>query len=87
MACGTPVISSNASSLPEVVGEAGILVEPRDTKGFATAISRLLQDESLRCELSGKGLEQAAKFTWERAARETLTVYEHVNQRVSAHSN
>jgi glycosyltransferase involved in cell wall biosynthesis len=78
MACGTPVIASNASSLPEVVGNAGILVEPRDAPGLAQALTRVLRDDALRHELRAKGLEQAARFTWERAARETLAVYERV---------
>lgn len=78
MACGTPVISSNASSLPEVVGDAGILLGPRDTAGFAQAIQRVLTDGALRQDLRARGLRQAAKFTWERAARETLAVYQRV---------
>lgn len=79
MACGAPVISSNASSLPEVIGDAGILVEPRDTAGFANAITRVLNDADIARSLRAKGLEQASKFTWERAARETLALYERVN--------
>jgi glycosyltransferase involved in cell wall biosynthesis len=78
MACGTPVISSNASSLPEVIGDAGILIEPRDSAGFAEAMRRVLSDESLQRALRGKGLKQAGRFTWERTARETLRVYERV---------
>lgn len=80
MACGAPVISSNASSLPEVIGEAGILVEPRDSAGFANAITRVLNDSTLAQTLRAKGLEQASRFTWERAARETVALYERVNQ-------
>ena len=76
MACGTPVISSNASSLPEVIGDAGILVEPRDVGGFAQAMTRVLEHDALRQELRAKGIKQAARFTWERAAQETLRVYE-----------
>ncbi len=78
MACGTPIISSNASSLPEVVGDAGILVEPRDVGGFADAITRVLENDALRQELRARGLKQAARFSWERAARDTLTVYDKV---------
>lgn len=78
MACGTPVISSNASSLPEVVGDAGILVAPRDAHALAHALARVLQDDALRHELRARGLAQAARFTWERAARATLQVYENV---------
>ena len=80
MACGTPVISSNASSLPEVVGDAGILLEPRDAAGLTQAMARVLHDDTLRQELRAKGLARAAHFTWERAARETLGVYERVLQ-------
>lgn len=80
MACGTPVISSNASSLPEVIGDAGILIEPRDAHGFAQAITRVLNDDALRQELRARGLKQARQFTWERAARETLALYERVMQ-------
>lgn len=79
MACGTPVISSNASSLPEVVGEAGILLDPRDIGGLAQALQRVLSDAALRGEMRARGLKQAAQFTWERAARETLSVYERLN--------
>jgi glycosyltransferase involved in cell wall biosynthesis len=78
MACGTPVITSNASSLPEVVGDAALTVDPYDVDGLAAAIERALADEDLRAELRRRGLERAARFTWERAARETLAVYEQV---------
>ena len=78
MACGTLVIASNASSLPEVVGEAGILVEPRDVRAPAEAMERVLMDEGKRRELGEKGLQQAARFSWERTARETLLVYAEV---------
>lgn len=79
MACGTPIICSNASSLPEVVGDAGILLDPRDVAGFAREMERVLSDTTLRQELRGRGLTQAAKFSWERTARETLAVYERLN--------
>lgn len=81
MACGAPVISSNASSLPEVVGDAGIMVEPRDAGALAGALARVLNDDALRREMRARGLAQAAHFTWERAARETLAVYETVLKR------
>jgi glycosyltransferase involved in cell wall biosynthesis len=76
MACGTPVIASNVSSLPEVVGDAGILVEPTDTEGLAEALSQLLTDQPLREELRSKGLQRAGNFTWSRAAAETAAVYD-----------
>jgi glycosyltransferase involved in cell wall biosynthesis len=78
MACGTPVIASNQGSLPEVVGEAGLLVEPNDVEQIAAAAERLLTDAELRAELCKRGLERACTFTWERTARETLAVYRSV---------
>ncbi len=78
MACGAPVICSNTSSLPEVVGDAALLVNPREVGEMANAIERVITDSMLRDELRAKGLAQAKKFSWERAARETLAVYERV---------
>jgi glycosyltransferase involved in cell wall biosynthesis len=78
MACGCPVVSSNAASLPEVAGDAAILVDPSDTDGFAGAMSRVLEDSEKATELRTRGLAQAARFTWERTARETVAVYEKV---------
>jgi glycosyltransferase involved in cell wall biosynthesis len=81
MACGTPVISSNATSLPEVVGDAGILIDPYDIEGMAGAMYELLTDDELRNSLVTKGLDRVKMFSWERAARETLAVYEGVYRR------
>jgi len=78
MACGTPVVTSNTSSLPEVVGDAGLMVDPEDVAGLAEAIRRLLEDASLRHTLGEKGLERAKLFSWERAAGETLKLYRRV---------
>jgi glycosyltransferase involved in cell wall biosynthesis len=75
MACGTPVVASNRSSLPEVVGQAGLLIDPFDMDALAAALSRLLLDAELRRELSAQGLIRARHFSWEHAARETLAVY------------
>lgn len=75
MACGTPVVCSNTSSLPEVAGDAALLVEPRDVAAWAEAIGRALGDGSLRAEMRERGLRRAAAFSWEQAARETLEVY------------
>jgi glycosyltransferase involved in cell wall biosynthesis len=80
MACGTPVICSNASSLPEVVGDGGLLFEPHDVGALANAIARVLADGELRTHLRARGIEQARKFSWERAARETLAVYQTVEK-------
>lgn len=78
MACGTPVIAANVSSLPEVVGDAGILVDPTATDELTVAIWRALNDQALREELVAKGYRRAACFSWERAARETLELYRRV---------
>jgi glycosyltransferase involved in cell wall biosynthesis len=76
MACGTPVITSNASSLPEVVGDAGLLVEPTNAEELAQAMQRVLRDDDLRDSLRRKGLERAKMFSWQRAARETARAYD-----------
>jgi glycosyltransferase involved in cell wall biosynthesis len=80
MARGTPVVVSNVSSLPEVVGDAGLLIDPNDVEAWAVALYRVLTDDALHQELSAKGLKRAALFSWERAARETLSVYRKVSQ-------
>ena len=68
MACGTPVITSNTTSLPEVAGGAALLVNPESVEEIASAVRRLLSDSSLQDSLRTKGYEQAAKFTWERTS-------------------
>jgi glycosyltransferase involved in cell wall biosynthesis len=75
MACGTPIVVSNTSSLPEVVGDAGQLVDPNDVEAWSVVLWRVLSDENLRAEMCEKGLRRVASFSWERAARETLAVY------------
>ena len=75
MARGVPVASSNASSLPEVAGGAALLFQPHDEAAIAAAIERLLDDAREAARLRAAGIAQAAKFTWERAARATLDVY------------
>lgn len=75
MASGTPVITSNVSSLPEVVGDAALLVNPRSVDELAHAMERLLDDAALRRRYRDRGLARAATFTWQRAARETASVY------------
>ena len=77
MACGTPVVVSNVSSLPEVVGDAALLVDPNSKEELAVALHRLLSNEALRASLRAKGLARARTFSWERAAEETLAVYRH----------
>lgn len=75
MACGAPVISSNTSALPEVVGDAGILLAPNDVTSFAHAMTTLAGDSTLQAELRGRGVERAKLFSWERSAREIAECY------------
>ncbi|MBM4038317.1 MAG: glycosyltransferase family 4 protein [Planctomycetes bacterium] len=81
MACGTPVVTSNSSSLPEVAGDAALLVDPLDTGAIAEATRRLLEDEALARTLAARGIERARLFPWSRTARETLQVYRQVAER------
>lgn len=76
MACGVPVITSNVSSLPEVAGDAGLMVAPDDIEGLADALERVIRSADLRAEMSTKGMQHAATFTWQRMARATKSVYE-----------
>ena len=76
MACGTPVLTSNVSSLPEVVGEAGLTVDPMDSEGLAEAMNQVLGDGVLRQSMRERGLARAGRFSWARAARETIEVYQ-----------
>ncbi len=75
MKCGTPVIAGNRTSLPEVVGDAGILVDPFDVNAIAAAIERLVDDPDLRQQLSVKGVARSRLFDWNETARRTLNVY------------
>jgi glycosyltransferase involved in cell wall biosynthesis len=75
MACGTPVVCSNSSSLPEVAGAAALLVDPMSTEALAGTVRLALEDESLRQEMSEKGLKQAQRFSWLQTAQRTLEVY------------
>ncbi len=72
MACGAPVVSSNASSLPEVAGDAALYFDPRDVDAMTDAMLRALADDALRADLRAKGFAQAKKFSWEKAAGELL---------------
>lgn len=75
MACGLPVVASNVASLPEVVGDAGLLIDPHDVDELTVAMWRILNDSALRQEMQEKGLRQAEGFSWKRAARETMDIY------------
>lgn len=81
MACGTPVVASRTSSLPEVAGGAALLVDPHNVEELTEALDRVLHDEALRAEMRAAGRRQAQGFTWERAARELLAAYRSVASR------
>lgn len=81
MACGTPVIVANTSSLPEVVGEAGVLVDPMDVEAIAKAVYRIRNDLEYRNDLKQKGLLQAKNFTWYESATRTIEIYEELAQK------
>src|SRR2546421_5066552 len=87
MACGAPVITSNTSSLPEVVGDAALLIDPNDTHALARAIMRLLEDAQLREELRQKGYERAKHYTWAASARKMLTIYQRLYEGATDFSN
>ncbi len=75
MASGTPVVTSNVSSLPEVVGDAAMLVDPHSAESIADGILKVLRSSHLRCELSKRGLERAKAFSWERSVRRVREIY------------
>jgi glycosyltransferase involved in cell wall biosynthesis len=81
MACGAPVVCSNTSSLPEVAGDAALLVDPLDVDALTAALRRALIDPALAADLRARGLAQAARFSWARAAEETLAIYRRVHGR------
>jgi glycosyltransferase involved in cell wall biosynthesis len=78
MACGTSVLTSNSSALPEVVGDAGLLVDPYNEQAIAAALSHLLEDEPFRLELGARAVERARYFTWQQVAEQTVEVYRRV---------
>jgi len=86
MASGTPVVTSNVSSMPEVAGDAALLVDPYDVGAIACAIGRVLTDPALAAELRRKGLARAREFSWERSVLKTLDVYRRVAQRSMRHA-
>ncbi|MBI2910881.1 MAG: glycosyltransferase, partial [Chloroflexi bacterium] len=75
MACGTPVVCSAVSSLPEVVGDAAVSLAPDDARAWTAVLKQLAGDPALRAELSRKGIARARLFDWRRAAEQTLAVY------------
>src|SRR5262249_36895896 len=76
MACGTPVLTSNVSSLPEVAADAAVMVPPCDVDAISEGLRQLLEDSGLRQRLSERGFHRAARFSWDQCARQTLSVYE-----------
>jgi glycosyltransferase involved in cell wall biosynthesis len=88
MACGKPVIVSNSSSLPEVVGEAGLLIDPTDTAALTEAMQRVLADPALRTDLAGRALERAQRFSWKHGVDELEKIYRGLgNSRVQQSGN
>jgi glycosyltransferase involved in cell wall biosynthesis len=81
MGCGTPVVCSNRTSLPEVVGNAAITVDPDDTHALVGAIRRVLTDEALQSDLRARSLARAKQFSWRKTAQDTLAVYEEIHTR------
>jgi glycosyltransferase involved in cell wall biosynthesis len=78
MSCGAPVLTGNLTSLPEVVGDAGLMVDPFDTGALAEGLARLIDDDALRASLRERGLTRARRFDWRDTARMTLQVYRRV---------
>ncbi len=76
MSCGAPVVCSNRTSLPEVVGDAAIMVDPEDTRALVEAMRRVLTNEELQKDLRVRSLQRATQFSWNKTADETITVYE-----------
>jgi len=81
MACGTPVVASRKSSLPEIAGQAAVMVDPYDLNDLANGLTVAIEDENLREDLIRRGLKQAQKFSWEKTAYETYQVYQKVVQK------
>lgn len=84
MACGTPVVVSNRSSLPELVGEAGLIVDPFDIEGISEAIESILNSEALRKELIAKGLERVKLFSWKNAGEKVYKILKNFGQKTAA---
>lgn len=78
MACGVPVITSAVSSLPEIVGDAALLIDPYNVHQIAEAMARILEDSHLREQLIQRGFERVKAFSWEKMGAETLAIYQEI---------
>jgi glycosyltransferase involved in cell wall biosynthesis len=78
MACGVPVVTSNTSSLPEVVGNAGIMVDPHDINSLSEAMANVIKDKELKCRMRRDGLKRSKMFTWEKTVSDVLKIYKEV---------
>lgn len=78
MACGCPVITSNVSSMPEVAGDAGLLINPESVKDIADAIKKVINDKELQKKMRKQGIKQSSRFSWKKTAEKTLRIYEEV---------
>jgi len=87
MACGCPVVTSNVTCMPEIAGDAGILIDPYDVNSLTEGIYKVLTNDGLRQDMRKKGLRRAKLFSWERCARETLKVYEELYERKVKENN
>lgn len=81
MQCGAPVVASNVSCIPEVLGGAGLLVNPTDAEEMALAIARVAENETLRADMKERGLKRAQNFSWESGAKETLAILENTHEK------
>jgi glycosyltransferase involved in cell wall biosynthesis len=79
MACGTPVVTSTGGSLPEIAGDAALIVDPLDVSGIAAAIRRIASEPALASDMVTRGLARARQFTWEHAAQEHARIYAELN--------
>lgn len=86
MACGCPLLTSNGTSCPEIAGDAALLVDPRSEQSIADGIVRLMDDKALRTDLQTRGLKRAKDFTWEKSARQHLSVFEQRLAKGQVHS-
>ncbi|MEM9680596.1 MAG: glycosyltransferase, partial [Bacteroidota bacterium] len=80
-ACGTPVITSNTSSMPEVAGDAACLVNPNSTESIYKAITKVLSDETYKNQLIEKGFQQYTSFSWENTAKKVMEIYKQFNNK------